>query len=173
VQRTRQRGHLFLTLNVTNPNQLKNDVRALCHACWKLYWRVGQIEKKFKLAGTLEVRDLLLLPNLFSTEEKTLDEKTRKLILSSTEDVLELLISERLREGRALEKDITKRSVVLQKNITEIEALAENLWNLVKKEVNDSMGVLGAQTSDAAETQRLMLYNELNKIGYHRRNCAL
>lgn len=161
------RGHVFFTVNVSNPNAFKAAVEP-SKAVVKSYLNaIGTIKKTFKVGGEITIAELIQLPNVFAMEEKGIDDRTKKIILDTTTEVLNELVTIRKTEGGVLKKDIEQRCTILTKAIGDLEKIYTKVMNNRKKGITKQLKTFGTDKSDLVESQRAALYNELNKIDIH------
>ncbi len=162
-----KRGHIFFNINMSNPSLFKAAVEPSKSVVQGYLDAIAKIKANFKISGEITIAELIQLPNIFGMEEKGVDEQTKKIIFDTTQEVLNLLIETRKREGSVMQQDIEQRCVSLDKAIKEIEKLAEKLVEHRKKEIAKTLQELGLSESEAAEGQRAILYNELSRIDIH------
>lgn len=162
-----KRGHVFFTINVSNQNAFKSDIQPALNVVRSYLHAIEQLKKATKVPGTITITDLVQLPNTFNVEEKELDTKTKKAILTATSGVLTTLVDMRNSEGQALLKDLEQRMALLHKEIAEIEKIADALLQARKEAIGKELHERTSDEEALSETQRLMLYGELDKMDIH------
>lgn len=161
------RGHVFFTINMSNPNAFRAAVEPSKAVVKSYLDAIGTIKKTFKVGGEVTIAELIQLPNIFATEEKGIDDRIKKIIVDATNDALNDVLNARKTEGIALKKDIEKRCVVLTKAIGDLEKIYTKVMTERKKAIAKQLKAFGAAPGEATESQRASLYNELNRIDIH------
>ncbi|MBL4588114.1 DUF1732 domain-containing protein [Candidatus Babeliales bacterium] len=127
---------------------------------------IKELQKKLSLPGTLTINDVLLLPQLFSFEKKTLHKDDHAQIHALVDQAIKNLIAERLREGEALYKDLVLRLEDCKEKIEDIRKRFESLIIDKKKMITEVSALV--QNGEEAEKPRLdELYIHLNKMDIH------
>lgn len=162
-----KRGHIFCTITLSSTQLFKGAVEPSMEIIKGYADAILKVQKKFPIEGALSVSDLIQLPNVFSIEEKGIDEKLKARIIQETDKVVDTLLETRRVEGLALQKDMDQRCVLMQQEIEKIEQVSEATMAQRKAEVSKGIQELGNALDEATEAQRVMLYNELNKIDIH------
>ncbi len=87
-----------------------------------------KVQRRFQLKGSLSVSDVLSLPRIFSVEKKAVSpERLWSLLKPVLGQALERLQQARLREGRALAKDLLVRIRKIQGGLERIEGRVQGL----------------------------------------------
>ncbi len=118
------RGKIYYNLNweetsVTNLVKLNEEAA-------EIYFKIiKELKEKYKLKGSVEVEDILTLPNLIKFEREEIDPvKVWGLISEATLKALSQLKQMRQKEGDQLAQDLKLRSLSLEKIVREIEELS-------------------------------------------------
>jgi uncharacterized protein (TIGR00255 family) len=161
------RGSIQFVIQVNNPMLFKGAIHADLPTV-KGYLRASDIIKKqFDVPGIITIADLFRLPNLFISEEEPLDKEKQNLILKTVEELTDKLLEVRKIEGVALLDDLKKRVCALQSFIDYVEMRAQIVMEIRKREIAEQLAKLEKVSSDFAETQRNVLYLELDRIDIH------
>lgn len=158
------RGHLYLTIHMNNQNLFKGAVEPSLKTIDGYIAAINQVKQKFSLPGELAVHDLFLLPNVFSVEEKEIDEKTKKIIIDTVEQLITELIAVQEKEGMNLKKDIVLRATSMEKEIATIEKASAHLIEAQKEKVSATLQDLAADENKLAELQKNAAYMLLEKM---------
>ena len=161
------RGSITFTVHLSNPSAFKGNIEPSTATLKNYLAALDTIKKTFAIEGTLSIANVLLLPNIFVTEEQELDETTKKLIFDTMGSLLEELIEMQSKEGSALKKDIEERSAIIAQEMSIIETAFEALMITQKQKVNDTLAELENDASKFAEIQKNALYAILDKIDVH------
>jgi uncharacterized protein (TIGR00255 family) len=159
------RGTIFLTIYSSNIALLKGTIQPVLPLIKSYFDALNSIKETFGLHGSVEVRDLLLLPSIFETPEMPLDKKTEQAIITACDTVLSALIEDRLREGKALEADLNKRIIILKQELKKIEPRAlevlEARKEMLLKNLQQFLG------GDNQEQYLAVIAQQLDKLDIH------
>lgn len=161
------RGSITFTIHLANPNAFKGAVEPSTNTLKSYLTALDTIKKTFAIEGTLSIANVLLLPNIFVTEEQELDEKTKNILFETTNQMVTDLIAMQSKEGEALKKDIIERIGVIDKEIKSIEIAFEALMITQKQKVNEALAEFENDVSKFAEMQKNAVYAVLDKIDVH------
>ena len=161
------RGSISFTIHLSNPGAFKGNIEPSIGTLKNYLSALDTIKKTFSIEGTLSIANVLLLPNIFVTEEQELDEATKKIIFDTSSILLEELIEMQSKEGNALKKDIEERSAIIAQEMNIIETAFEALMVTQKQKVNETLAELENDASKFAEIQKNALYAILDKIDVH------
>ena len=92
-----------------------------------------------------------------------LDKKTKDLIMSETQEVIDKLLIERNKEGASLQKDIERRIDLIEKKIEKISSIFEKVIAQEEKKTSQKIDLLN-ESEEKVESQRQYLYNALDKL---------
>ena len=161
------RGHTYLTMHVQNPQALKGAVQPSVAIIEGYVQAIDQIKKKVNIEGTVTVSNLLQLPNVFETEEKTIDKSFEKQLFQIIDRLVQQVIETRTQEGTILKRDLRERFTAMDKEMKAIEKAAHLLIQNKKKEIAQAKLDIEEQKSEAAETHMSSLYIALDKMDIH------
>lgn len=161
------RGSITFTIHIGNPNAFKGAIEPSTATLKNYLEALDTIKKTFAIEGTLSIANVLLLPNIFITEEQELDDASKKIIFDAADSLIDELISAQVKEGQALKKDIVERMHIIEKEIKAIEVAFEALMISQKQKVNEGLAGLEKDTSKFADMQKDALYAILDKIDVH------
>lgn len=161
------RGSITFTIHLANPNAFKGSVEPSINTLKSYLNALDTIKKTFAIEGTLSIANVLLLPNIFVTEEQELDEKTKSILFETTNQMITELIAMQSKEGEALKKDIIERIGIIDKEIKAIEIAFEALMITQKQKVSEALAEFENDVSKFAEMQKNAVYAVLDKIDVH------
>lgn len=161
------RGHIYLTIHIDNQTFFKGAVEPSFKTIDNYVQAIEAIKKHTHIQGNLTINDLFLLPNVFIVEEKEIDEKTKKLVLQSVNELIEELIKAEEKEGAALKKDIEQRVHIMGKEIEKIEGASKILMQQQKEKVQATLKEVMNDESKFAEMQKNAAYALLDKMDIH------
>jgi uncharacterized protein (TIGR00255 family) len=122
-----RRGKVTLNINEANDSGLEEV--GLDEKVLQFYLSaIRKIQRRFHLEGSLSVSDLLSLPRIFSAGKKVeVPEKMWRSLKPLLEQALFRLLESRLREGRALSKELLMRVGKIETGLRQIERRAKDL----------------------------------------------
>ncbi len=162
------RGNVTLTIFLSNPNFFKGAVEPSLSTAQSYLNAMQTIQHTLQLPGQVTINDIIPLPNIFSIEEKSIDEKTKEKIFNSIYALVDDLNNLRKIEGKSIYQDLQNRCIVLSQEINKIESIAEQIMQKRKEEVAKELQKLENQAGDQLnESQKSSLYHELDKIDIH------
>ena len=163
-RKTLHRGHIYFTISVSNPSIFKGKVEPSLNTIQGYLTALDTVKKQFNIEGSLTLGDIIELPNIFNIQEKSIDEASKKLIFDATQEIIDLLVTMRIKEGAALKVDLDERIARMQKEIVAIEKDAHVLMERKKEEVHKALHELDADEETLADIQKKALYAVLDKI---------
>lgn len=161
------RGSINFTIHLGNSNAFKGAIEPSIPTLQNYFNALELIKKKFPVEGTVSITDVLMLPNIFITEEIEMDDTTKNHIFKATDELIQELIKVQTNEGAALKKDILNRIAIIEKEINSIEKAFESLMASQKQKMNDALKELENDASKFAEMQKNTLFAILDKIDVH------
>lgn len=161
------RGAITFTIHIANPGAFKGAIEPSTATLKNYLNALDTIKKTFAIEGTLSIANVLLLPNIFITEEQELDESSKKTIFEATDALVHELITMQTKEGKALKNDIIERVTIIGKEIKAIEVAFESVMANQKQKVNEALATLEKDTGKFAEMQKDSLFAILDKIDVH------
>lgn len=166
LKQTLYRGHIYCTIQVNNNNLFKGGVEPSFSMIQSYKDAIENIQKKCNITGSLSVDSMLLLPNIFSVEEKELDATTRALVVTTVEELAQQVVQERFAEGKTLYEDIQLRSRSIKESLKRIEAQSSIAIEAQKEKMK--LALLAIETDDEnnalAGLQKNSAYAFLEKI---------
>lgn len=161
------RGHIYFTIYLTNASIFQGDIAPALSTIKEYAHAIKQIKQELSINEPLSLKDVLVLPDIFSVEEKGIDKQSEQLILEAIDKLIEQLIAVRSQEGKAIALDINERIKIVKKNITIIEKLAQQVLENQKNKVHTILQEIGTDQSLLAEAQKNTLYATLDKVDIH------
>ncbi len=158
------RGHVYFTIYVNNQNAFKGAAEPSFSVIGGYIDALKKIQEQFGVGGQLSIDGLLLLPNLFSVEEKELDEEKRMLILNTLKELIALVIQEQIKEGAVLADDIRLRIANCRTIMQRIEEKSKELITAQKEKVKTALEEVALDENKLAELQRNAAYVLLEKM---------
>jgi len=157
------RGHVYLTVHLKDSSLLKSSVKANLPTVKSYLEAISTIGKSFSIEGSVNINDIISLPNIFETEEQAGTKSFDKQILDVISLLIESLRKTRQKEGIALKKDLAKRISIMSKEISAIEKSAEKLMEQKKEEIAEIIQKIDTQ-EEAAEMRKNHLLITLDKL---------
>ncbi|MFZ5954631.1 MAG: YicC/YloC family endoribonuclease [Candidatus Dependentiae bacterium] len=161
------RGHISFTIHLTTANAFKSKVEPSLPTIAGYLHALEQIKENFSIEGSVSLSNLLLLPNIFTVQEEELSSDAKNLIFTTTNELIDQLITMQSGEGEVLKNDLLTRIGIIEKEIAIIEKAAEEMIVVQKKKVDAALQELEMDDSKFAETHKSALYVMLDKIDIH------
>jgi uncharacterized protein (TIGR00255 family) len=164
LQEKLHRGHLYFTAYTNNADAFKGTVEPSLTALEGYINALKRIKATYPISGDITVSDLLAIPNIFTTEEKMLDESNKKIIFDTIAILINEVIAAQIKEGAALTHDIEKRIANMQRDITTIEHTSGTLMEAQKAKVSKTLQEVTGDTNALADIQKHAAYVLLDKM---------
>ena len=158
------RGSITFVIHIGNPNAFKGAIEPSITTLKNYLNALDIIKKTFAIEGTLSIANVLLLPNIFITEEQELDENTKMYIFDITNQLIDELIGMQAKEGLVLKKDIIDRIALIENEVKTIESAFGALMISQKQKINDALKDIDQDASKLGVAQKDALYAILDKI---------
>jgi uncharacterized protein (TIGR00255 family) len=158
------RGHCFFTMSVNPSNAFKTEVEPALPAVQSYVRALEKIKASTGVQGSVTISDLVQLPNIFTIEEKGIDQKTRDQIMSFVQELLSTLAGTRTKEGQSITKDVTNRIHELSRAIDAIAQRSARVMEEQKARVAQELNQLKNLAGDSVEAHKQVLYHELTKM---------
>lgn len=108
------RGKISLTMSLEDPARASRQFVLNEKAVTGYYRELVRLKKKLNIAGNIEMRDLLLLPDIASSSAESIDdEKYWPVVKKVTDRATTAMLNMRRREGAAMAKDMRQRLSLL------------------------------------------------------------
>lgn len=160
------RGRVYLTIRISGEAGLLEILVPSVKVVQDYVAAARDLKKQFKLAGELNISDIVTLPHVFSFDKNGLTDKEEKAILTCVDESIELLIKSRAVEGKALQKDLDGRFKLCSEYIVRIGELFEKLMTNQKDHIKRAIS--SAQSGhEESRAQLDEMYACLNKIDVH------
>lgn len=158
------RGKISFTITMSNPILFKGPVEPSFYMVKNYLDALQQIQKKYNIPGAVSIAEILTLPNIFVEEEVLLTDSMQHLILTTTQQLTTELRKEQHNEGVALKKDIEERIALLQRNITAIATLADQVAEKQKLEIHLKLTQLTTNSAEIVDLTKHQLSTELERM---------
>ena len=160
------RGHVFMSINVSDQSALKGTITASIPIAKSYATVAEQIQKETGVSGTFTISDLVDLPHVFSVEDQLLDDQIKEQLTALVDETIKALIGEQEKEGKTLHNDLMQRIALVTKHIDDIEKLHEAFMAHRKKEILSELQTYTSE-DDVVEARKAALYYLLDKIDIH------
>ncbi len=163
------RGNIYFTIHMSNQNALSPAVKPSIDIISHYLKSVNQIQELFPIEGSLTIRDLISLPNIFENTEEAIPESTFKIIHDAVEKLTDNLLETRAKEGKALKEDLNGRISKIQYNMGLIEPRANQVIEERKKQLDQALktAITNTNSDSSSDAQSLIIYNQLERIDIH------
>jgi len=133
VKRKISRGRISVTISI-NGGGIDQAVKINTVLMERYLKALRRFSRKNGLSGDINVNTIASLPDVFIREEKdSISPRQWGLIRKTIDKALDACTVMRVKEGRALEKDIRKRLAAFEKTLKRIEAMAPEAVESNKK----------------------------------------
>lgn len=164
LQRSLYRGHIYLTIQVANQELFHGALEPSLTTVASYLQAIEIIKKKYPISGELTVNNVLELPNIFTVEEKDIDENTKQIIVTTIQELIKELVTAQEKEGAALKKDLEQRIANMERDIGTIEQASGKLIEVQKEKVKKALVELTTETTSLADIQKHAAYVLLDKM---------
>ncbi|WP_307406785.1 YicC/YloC family endoribonuclease [Neobacillus ginsengisoli] len=135
-----RRGRVEVYVSIEGEGAVTRKV----HVDWKLieeyYQFIKQAHEKYELEGKVSLQDLLNRSELLHIEESEVGNETlENLVLTATEQAVNLLKQMRIAEGEELKKDLLASLSQIETNVTELQNYAPLVVQLYKERITKRM----------------------------------
>lgn len=163
------RGYIYLNIHISDTNVFKTTARPAFNTVSNYIDALKQIQQKYNLPGQVTINDIINLPDIFTLEDKGIDENSKNIIFNLLNDLLTDLLNERSKEGQILKQDIQNRIDAIQNNIETISKNSHQILEEFKEKISRKVQTINETFQDAhlAESQRQHLYLSLDKMDIH------
>ncbi len=161
------RGHVYLTIYISNPNLFRGSVEPTFNTIANYVNAINTIKSRFQITQDIQLDHILRLPDIFAVEEASVDGSIEKNIIDSIQELLDMLIRARIGEGANLEKDLRARISIMETELAAIEAAARHLITTHKEKISRIAQEQGIDVSSFAQSQQESLYALLDKMDIH------
>jgi uncharacterized protein (TIGR00255 family) len=162
------RGSMYFTIHMSNSNALKTSVVPAPHLVESYLKNLTELQKTFKLPGTITINDIIKLPDLFETTEDIDLSHNEETLYKALENLIQTVTAAREQEGASLQKDLEERMHIIKETITLLEPRAQEI-NAQRKEHfrKEIQAALSASSPEMQETLLQTLYSNLEKVDVH------
>lgn len=162
------RGHVYLTVHVSNPNLFRSGVQPALTVIQGYVDAINQIRERQSIVEAISLNHILQLPNVFVVEESDLDQEIEHAILAAIDELIESVIAARKIEGESLLDDLSARMDAMTEEINVIELAYKALIGAHKEKINRIMQeVAAADEASQATIRQEGLYALLDKMDIH------
>ena len=161
------RGHVYLTMYISNPNLFRGSIEPTFHTIQNYINAINTIKDRFQITQQIELDHILRLPDIFAVEEVAADATVENSIISVIQELIETLIQSRITEGAHLETDLRARLRTMQDEMEQIESTARTLIATHKEKIARVAQEQGIDIGTFAQSQQESLYALLDKMDIH------
>lgn len=158
------RGHVYFTIYLNDSSIFKTALQPSFPVIEEYVNAIARIKQNYPVTGDLSLSDLLVLPNVFVCEEKTLDEHAKNIILSTTDQLLDELITAQFKEGSVLHADLKDRITTMHRDINAISVANKSLVEIQKEKLVQLLKEVNGDTASVADIQKHATYTLLEKM---------
>ncbi|KIX85086.1 hypothetical protein J120_04115 [candidate division TM6 bacterium JCVI TM6SC1] len=161
------RASVYLTIHTAMSGALKGTAELSAPVVESYIKAAQELKKQYGFADNLSLNTLFSLPNVFNTEEQTIDEKTKSHVLNYVSELITSLIAIQEQEGSTLKDDLKLRTLSIAEQIDHIERSAFEVLEQQKEKVGSVFHELEGDESKFAQARKDALYGILDKIDIH------
>ena len=167
AKKSLHRGHVYVTMYITNANALRGSVQASLATVSSYLESINKIRELYDIKEPVTLSHILQLPNIFSVEETEISESIATTIYAAIDELLNSVIKDRIQEGAALKKDLEQRVAIMEQEIKQIAIDAEAILKRQKDKVHATLKEIEADENILAQAQKSALYTMLDKLDLH------
>lgn len=162
------RGHIFLTIHWDNASLMKGSIEPSLPTIQNYLRAIESIKEKFNIQSPFTMSDLLRLPDIFYSQEQTINEAAKRFVFETITALVQELVAAQKNEGLVLKNDLEERIEVIKKHLHAIEISAAEHMERQKAKILERIKELSSLTGEQSpESHRNLLYNMLDKIDIH------
>jgi uncharacterized protein (TIGR00255 family) len=161
------RGHVYLTVHVSNPNLFRTGVQPALTVVQGYVDAINKIKERQDIAQSITLDHILQLPNVFVVEESDLDPLIERQILAAIDELIQSVVAVRKIEGQTLLGDLQSRLSAMAKEIDAIEIAYQAQMSAQKEKINRVMQEVGEGEAGQVTTRQEALYALLDKMDIH------
>lgn len=166
------RGNVFLSIYAANGNNIVTEVEPSIAIISNYLRAIDQIKTSFNVEGSISLKDILALPNIFEAKEFAPNQELINKVTTEIDLLVKALIEARKNEGLFIEKDLKTRLKLIKSLLKDLEEkaakfFAEKKASLAKKAEALKEEILNLKNLDQTFFQNLTAYNQLDKIDIH------
>lgn len=162
------RGNVFFSIHMHNPSALTTTIEPSLNVVEGYIKAIEQIKKQFNIEGSINVKDIISLPEIFETEEAQIGEELTVQIIKAVNDLIEALNQTRIKEGENLAQDLSERIKHIREFLKQLEPRADKVMELRKQQIFETLKTILPEGQETpTEVQSLALHNQLDRIDIH------
>jgi len=164
------RGHVYLTVHLSNPNLFRSGVQPALTIIQGYVDAINEIRDRQSIIQAISLDHILQLPNVFVVEESDLDQEIEQSILTAINELIEAVITARKMEGESLLLDLFARMDAMTEEINVIELAYQALISAHKEKINRIAQEIAAAAADETTQTTIRqdgLYALLDKMDIH------
>lgn len=161
------RGHVYLTVHVSNPNLFRSGVQPALTIIQGYVDAINQIKEQQSIVQAISLDHILQLPNVFVVEESDLDQEIEQKILTTIDELIEAVITARKVEGESLLQDLQARVAAMTQEINAINVIYQELISAHKEKISQVLQELANEETPQATVRKEALYAMLDKMDIH------
>lgn len=162
------RGSIYFTMHLDNPALLKTKVVAALPVVNGYLAAIEKIQQTTQIPGTVTINDVINLPHIFEAPEELLGEETTIALYDAIKELVQELLSTRIKEGALLANDLKNRIAIMHDAFKEIEPRSQLVIKEKKATLMASLHSFTEETaSETKEHQLQFIQNQLDKMDIH------
>jgi len=166
------RGNVFLSIYAPNGNTIVTGVEPSIPIISNYLRAIDQIKTSFNIEGSIALKDILALPNIFEAKEFAPNQEIINKVTAEIDLLVKALVESRKSEGLFIEKDLKGRLKIIKSLLKQLEEKAAQFFSekkslLAKKAEKLKEEIQALTNLDQNFFQNLTAYNQLDKIDIH------
>jgi uncharacterized protein (TIGR00255 family) len=161
------RGHVYLTVHVSNPNVFRSSVQPALTIVQGYIDAIQKIKARHAIVQPITLDHILSLPNVFVLEESDVDQDVERMIFDTINELIDSVIAARAVEGEVLSRDLSARIAVMTEEINAITQAYHRLIESQKEKINKMAQEVASDENLQANARQEALYALLDKMDIH------
>lgn len=167
------RGSIYCTIHMSTLSPLSGTVHPSLRTVEEYLESIALIQKTFgKKYGlsdsNISLKDLIQLPAVFEKPEEVLGGKSADLLLNAIDGLVDEVVSERKREGAALQKDLESRIKTLDVTMTELAERSKAVLQKRRDKLHqETLELLKSASPEAQEHHLQQMHAQLERMDIH------
>lgn len=166
------RGSIYCTIHMSTLAPLSGTVHPSLRTIEEYLASIELIKKKFgkkfDLNNSISLKDIIQLPSIFEQPEEVLAAKPAELLLTELDKLIDAVVTERKREGSALQKDLESRIKILDKAIKELTERSKAVLQKRREKLHlETLELLKSSSPEAQEHHVQQMHAQMEKMDIH------
>lgn len=163
-----KRGNIYFSLYMSNSGAITRKIQPALTVIEQYLNAVKLIQEKKHIPGTLNIDNLINLPDVFESQDSQLEPVTMQALMEKIDEVVKAVQKSRKVEGDNLAQDLQNRINKIEGHFLELEPRSKEVKDKRKEELLKNFQAIQALDSEQTqEAQNSYIYSQLDKLDIH------